>query len=269
MSNSLLAILSKHRNIESSRQKSNWPIMHFAPRFYTYLNEPATCSAAFCVVLATLSLSNFFRILVARLEATRVSDQATSSTVTRMLCEPYFLGGKKLELVFANKMPPSIALALHSGQKAQMSDIKSSQHDMEILSLSYDKLRFNSTENHFACAKTSSSFYNVLAIGTAICVCRGRFCEQFKGGLMVSKQQEMGFCRFMSRLILMLKLTFLLKTSVFPLVHSYDILFVHNMGTRSHLITLKPVVEELLRRNHSVTSIFFQVFWLLLFHNVF
>ena len=140
---------------------------------------------------------------------------------------------------------------------------------MEILSFSYDKLRFNSTENQFACAKTSSSFYNVLAIGTAICVCRRRFCEQFKGGLMVSKQQEMGFCRFMSRLILMLKLTVLLRTSVLPLVHSYDILFVHNMGTRSHLITLKPIVEELLRRNHSVTSIFFQVFWLLLFHNVF
>ena len=73
----------------------------------------------------------------------------------------------------------------------------------------------------------------------------------------------------MSRLILMLNLAFLLKTSVFPLVHSYDILFVHNMGTRSHLITLKPIVEELLRRNHSVTSIFFQVFWLLLFYNVF
>ena len=89
--------------------------------------------------------------------------------------------------------------------------------------------------------------------------------KQFKGGLMVSKQQEMGFCKFMSRLILMLKLIFLLRTSVFPLVQSYDILFVHNMGTRSHLITLKPIVEELLRRNHSVTSIFFQVFWLLLF----
>ena len=66
---------------------------------------------------------------------------------------------------------------------------------------------------------------------------------------MVSKQEEMALCKFMSRLIL-----------IVPLVHSYDILFVHNMGTRSHLITLKPIVEELLRRNHSVTSIFFQVF---------
>ena len=71
---------------------------------------------------------------------------------------------ENLELVFANKMPPSIAPVLHSGQKVQMSDIEGSQHDMEILSLSYDKLRFNSTENQFACAKTSSSFYNVLAI---------------------------------------------------------------------------------------------------------
>ena len=102
----------------------------------------------------------------------------------------------------------------------------------------------------------------MLAIGTAICVCRRGILQTIQRR---SKQQEMGFCKFMSHLILMLKLTFLLKTSVFPLVHSYDILFVHNMGTRSHLITLKPIVEELLRRNHSVTSIFFQVFWLLLF----
>ena len=50
-----------------------------------------------------------------------------------MLCEPYFLGGKNLELVFANKMPPSIAPALHSGQKVQMSDIESSQHDTKIV----------------------------------------------------------------------------------------------------------------------------------------
>ena len=47
-------------------------------------------------------------------------------------------------------------------------------------------------------------------------------------------------------------------TILFSFCESYDILFVHNMGTRSHLITLKPIVEELLRRNHSVTSIFFQ-----------
>ena len=49
-----------------------------------------------------------------------------------------------------------------------------------------------------------------------------------------------------------------LFTILFSFCQSYDILFVHNMGTRSHLITMKPIVEELLRRNHSVTSIFFQ-----------
>ena len=53
-----------------------------------------------------------------------------------------------------------------------MSDIESSQHDIKMSSISYDTLLFNSKENQFACAKTSSSFYNVLAIGTAICVCR-------------------------------------------------------------------------------------------------
>ena len=56
----------------------------------------------------------------------------------------------------------------------------------------------------------------------------------------------------------------ILKLALFPLTtlltfcQSFHLLFVHNMGTRSHLITLKPIVEELLRRNHSVTSIFFQ-----------
>ena len=132
MSNSLLAIQSHHRKHESSllqEQLANNALR--SPILHPSHNEPATCSAAFFVVLATLSLSNFFRILVARLEATRVSDQATSSTVTRMLCEPYFLGGKNLELVFANKMPPSIAPALHSGQKVHMSDIASSQHDIK------------------------------------------------------------------------------------------------------------------------------------------
>ena len=43
----------------------------------------------------------------------------------------------------------------------------------------------------------------------------------------------------------------------FSLANSYHVLFVHNMGTRSHLITLKPLIEESLGRGHKVTSIFF------------
>ena len=57
---------------------------------------------------------------------------------------------------------------------------------------------------------------------------------------------------------MVLNLVLLTVATLFSFSESYDILFVHNMGTRSHLITLKPIVEELLRRNHSVTSIFFQ-----------
>ena len=57
---------------------------------------------------------------------------------------------------------------------------------------------------------------------------------------------------------MILNLVLFILAILFPFCQSYDILFVHNMGTRSHLITLKPIIEELLRRNHTVTSIFFQ-----------
>ena len=43
----------------------------------------------------------------------------------------------------------------------------------------------------------------------------------------------------------------------FSLANSYHVLFVHNMGTKSHLITMKPIIEETLARGHKVTSIFF------------
>ena len=43
----------------------------------------------------------------------------------------------------------------------------------------------------------------------------------------------------------------------FSLANSYHVLFVHNIGTRSHLITMKPLIEETLGRGHKVTSIFF------------
>ena len=35
------------------------------------------------------------------------------------------------------------------------------------------------------------------------------------------------------------------------------VLFVHNMGTKSHLITMKPLLEELLARQNRVTGVFF------------
>ena len=47
---------------------------------------------------------------------------------------------------------------------------------------------------------------------------------------------------------------------LFPVFKSYHILLVHNLGTKSHLITMKPVVEEMLERGHKVTSIIYSSF---------
>ena len=38
---------------------------------------------------------------------------------------------------------------------------------------------------------------------------------------------------------------------------SYHILFFHNLGTKSHLITMRPLMSELLQRGHTVTAIIF------------
>ena len=42
-----------------------------------------------------------------------------------------------------------------------------------------------------------------------------------------------------------------------PLCKAYHVLFVHNMGTKSNLITMKPVLEEMLERGHKVTSVIY------------
>ena len=39
--------------------------------------------------------------------------------------------------------------------------------------------------------------------------------------------------------------------------HGYHILMVHDMGTKSHLLQLYPIVEKLLDQGHEVTSIFY------------
>ena len=49
----------------------------------------------------------------------------------------------------------------------------------------------------------------------------------------------------------------LFLSTVLSLSNGYHVLFVHTAGTKSHLIVMKPVVEELLARNHQVTSVFF------------
>ena len=42
-----------------------------------------------------------------------------------------------------------------------------------------------------------------------------------------------------------------------PLCKAYHVLFVHNMGTKSNLITMKPVLEEMLERGHKVTTVIY------------
>ena len=41
------------------------------------------------------------------------------------------------------------------------------------------------------------------------------------------------------------------------LSQAHHVLFVHTMGTKSHLIVMKPLIEELLARQNKVTGIFF------------
>ena len=54
-----------------------------------------------------------------------------------------------------------------------------------------------------------------------------------------------------------LKMRCLVFLLLFPLFKSYHIIFLHNMGTKSHLITMKPALEEMLERGHKVTSIIY------------
>ena len=52
--------------------------------------------------------------------------------------------------------------------------------------------------------------------------------------------------------------TLLLVSCTFlTLVNAHHVLFAHTMGTKSHLIVMKPLIEELLAKDHQVTSIFF------------
>ena len=57
-----------------------------------------------------------------------------------------------------------------------------------------------------------------------------------------------------------MKLHLLFFYALLPLSLSHHILLVHNIGTKSHLIVMKPVVEELLNRGHKVTSVIFHPF---------
>jgi len=57
-----------------------------------------------------------------------------------------------------------------------------------------------------------------------------------------------------------MKLLLLLFCALLPLSISHHILLVHSIGTKSHLIVMKPVVEELLNRGHTVTSVIFHPF---------
>ena len=50
-------------------------------------------------------------------------------------------------------------------------------------------------------------------------------------------------------------------SALFPLLpsvsHGYHVMFVHEMGTKSHLLQLFPIVESLLARGHEVTGVFY------------
>ena len=39
--------------------------------------------------------------------------------------------------------------------------------------------------------------------------------------------------------------------------HGYHVMFIHEMGTKSHLLQLFPMVETLLARGHEVSGVFY------------
>ena len=49
----------------------------------------------------------------------------------------------------------------------------------------------------------------------------------------------------------------LVLCSLLSITSCHHVLFVHTLGTKSHLIQMKPVVEEMLERGHTVTTVFF------------
>ena len=46
-------------------------------------------------------------------------------------------------------------------------------------------------------------------------------------------------------------------SALLSLTNSHHVIFVHNMGTKSHLIQMKPLMSELLDRGHTVSAIIF------------
>ena len=54
-----------------------------------------------------------------------------------------------------------------------------------------------------------------------------------------------------------MRLPVLVLCSLLSLTSCHHVLFVHTLGTKSHLIQMKPVIEEMLKRSHTVTTIFF------------
>ena len=55
----------------------------------------------------------------------------------------------------------------------------------------------------------------------------------------------------------MIRCVVILASVFLSLANAHHVLFVHSFGTKSHLILMKPLIEELLAKDHQVTSIFF------------
>ena len=55
----------------------------------------------------------------------------------------------------------------------------------------------------------------------------------------------------------MIRCVVILASVFLALANAQHVLFVHSFGTKSHLILMKPLIEELLAKDHQVTAIFF------------
>ena len=90
----------------------------------------------------------------------------------------------------------------------------------------------------------------------------GRNCSRSHINSNLSVLHSYSDFRFVCKILFKMRLDLLLAVLlVLCLAKSsgYHVLFFHNLGTKSHLIQIYPLAEELLSRGHEVSGVFLAV----------